>query len=579
MLGFAIAYALPFTTVSVSHLMSELNDAGECKNNHKVIELWHLAESNNLNRNNECLRHFLYWFSSLGQIQYTLDVMSSLVPNVTTDDTLQLLKTYKNAKDHTNAQYALQLLEDNQFELNRAHFDILIATTASNGELSSIANILSIMKSAKHNLVPTLDTFDVIFENLENYYQKKKYLLSNVDIHGMVERIERDLFGMCADIRKSDKHIVSFMKWYCEFGDVSNAFSLSETVSFQTHALRSDLLEQLAMQQISLLFKNKINLSKAVSLLNEVLKMQNNNSVYSVVNLDRKSKKIIRITNSARHIFELLKSYHKLCDVNIVNLLLHISYLSNDLHSAVYILDELYLEKRNKANYENIEPNHTTIQYISKLFALANDNSVFIQPRTVEWSVSIYEWLLHKYAGNEYIIETLSPTTQNLLRLLANDTENIQYFVHVLRCAKNVISGFECEPKVFSLLGKAIVNKHTNLSEVCDKTIDIYGFMLASRDDTAEKAKKISSVMDRARLLGSVLTEYDANICQLYQTSIGGAKQPYFQIRRDLQQQFVLRLHRKYSLADILTLDVLKVSQTKTIGTTALTTDSCTEEL
>ena len=93
-------------------------------------------------------------------------------------------------------------------------------------------------------------------------------------------------------------------------------------------------------------------------------------------------------------------------------------------------------------------------------------------------------------------------------------------------------------------------------------------------------AQKISSVTDRARLLGSVLTEYDANICRLYQGSIGGSKQPYFQIRRDLQQQFVLKLHRKYSLSDILTLDVLKLSQTKTIGTTALTnTDIRTEEL
>eukprot|EP01084_Bolivina_argentea_P157209 273963_1 len=92
-----------FTTLSITNLMSELNEAGSCNNNNKVIELWNNfngsePNNNNLNQNNDCLRNFLYWFSNLGEIQYTLDVVLSLIPNVTTDDTLQLLTTYKNAK-------------------------------------------------------------------------------------------------------------------------------------------------------------------------------------------------------------------------------------------------------------------------------------------------------------------------------------------------------------------------------------------------------------------------------------------------------------------------------------------------
>ena len=568
--------------------MLELDKYGTLRDNNKVIELWQFAEANKYNQNNDCSRSFLYWFSSLGQIKYTLDAMSSLLPNITTSDTLQLLQSYKIAKNHEMAQYALQLLVDNEFELNRQHFDVLITTSANNGDISSIVNIFNIMNS--YDITPNQQTLNLIFSSLENYFEKNKYLLSNVNINSMIKQIQNDLINLCLNNISQDYYDeipVTFMKWYCEFGDVKNASILYEDISFTKHALKSDIMEKLAVQQISLLFKNRINLSKAISLLQEILNI-NDDSLYKLFSIDKNKGVIIPLSDTSRRLFKMLNNMRSTnwCNVNVLNFLLHICYLSHDLHNATYILYQWYLhnndnisqidgnqyitnEKSIKSSssikLKLIEPNHETINYILKLYSTISCSSSLIQPKTIDWSIEIYQWLLNKYLNNEYILELISDTTQYLLKLLllqGIDNDNIQKFCHILQCIKNVIPHFEVDPKIFTLLGKLIVNNDTQINIVMDRTINIYGYMLETRDATSN-TQKITSVSDRARLLGSILTNYDKNICKSYKEIIGGDPKSYFQIRRDLQQQFVLKLHRKYSLNDILTLDVLKLTNNK----------------
>ena len=331
-----------FTALSIHSLLDELNHAGNNKNNDEIVKLWQMAEANNYNKNSDCSRNFLYWFSSLGQIQYTLDVISSLIPNVTTEDTLQLLTTYKNARDHIMAQYALQLLLDNEFDLNRDHFDILISTSANNGDLNSVIEIMDVMKA--HSIEATQSTLNLIFGCLERHFLANKYDSNRVDIHALILLIQNRLFSLCniTSMAMQSEYFIKFMEWYCEFGDVQNAFSLHETISFEKHALKSNICQKMAILQISLLFKNKINLSKAIGLLqNEILQM-NDNSLYALFAIDAKGQ-IMPKLNTSRRIFMALKETKNTnwCNVNVLNLLLHIAQISGDLHIGCYILHEL----------------------------------------------------------------------------------------------------------------------------------------------------------------------------------------------------------------------------------------------
>lgn len=552
-----------FTALSINDVILDLNKYGSLKDNNKIIELWKYCEENKLNKNNACSRSFLYWFSSLGQIDYTLDVISSLIPNVTTNDTLQLLQSYQNAKDHKMAQYALQLLVDNQFELDRKHFDILISISANNGDIQSIINTLNIMIS--YNIEPNEQTLKLIFSCLENYFEQNKYLLSNVNIHSIINEIEtNDVFSLYLN----DEMKILFMKWYCQFGDVNHALILYDDESFKKHAIKNpNIMQKLAIEQLSLLFKNKINLSKGISLLHQILQIED----YSLYKLfdSNNNEQIIPKSETPRRLFIMLNEmkttnwYH----VNILNFLLHICYLSRDLHNALYILHEWQIKYHQIENNQEIIPNYITIEYISKLFA-SSISSKSIQPKTIEWSLEIYQYLLDKYKNNSFILDIISNLTQHLLKLLlihGVDDDNIQRFCHVLRCVKTVIPDFETDPNIFTMLGKSIVNNETQIKNVLNQTIDIYGYMLETRDGTSN-TYKITSVSDRARLLGAILTTYDQNICNIYQQTIGGPSQSYFQLRRDLQQKFVLELHRKYSLNDILTLDVLSLTDSKPVN-------------
>merc|ERR1712228_3724 len=347
-----------------------------------------------------------------------------------------------------------------------------------------------------------------------------------------------------------------------------------EKISFEKHALKSNICQKMAILQISLLFKNKINLSKAIGLLqNEILQI-NDNSLYALFAFDAKEQ-IMPKMNTSRHIFKALKTMNNTnwCNVNVLNLLLHIAKISGDLHNGCYILHELYLDHIDNKMLAVIEPNHNTINIISKLFALSANNES-IQPRTIDWSIKIYEWLLFKYKDNEFILEMIRDSTQHLLRLTLHDLDNInnvKSFCSILQSVKCVIDDFEADPKLFGVLGRQSVADYVKMEVVMERSIKVYGYMLMTRDGT-ENSKKITSVSDRARLLGSILKNFDRNLCRMYQQQIGGPKQSYFQIRRDLQQQLVLRLHRKYSLNDILTLDVLKLTQSKPVQhTTAFT--------
>lgn len=565
------------SALSLSDLMLDLNAAGSSRDNERVIELWEFAEANQWHTNNECSRNFLYWFSALGQIQYTLDVISSLIPNVTSSDTLQLLESYKNAKDHTTAQFALQLLVENQFELNREHFEVLLTTSATNGDIPSILHIFNIMDS--YNVDPDRRTLDLILQCLETHFAENKYSLHRVNIHEIINQFQRDLLHRFSglDAAWTEHLTIRFMRWYCQFGDVENAFSFSEEVSFQKQALKSNIMETLAVEQISLLFRGKINLFKAISLLQDILSIPDN-SLYALFRSEKQSllneQRIVPKANTSRHIFEMLNSIKSTawCHVNVLNLLLYICSLSGDLHDALYIVHEWYLHHQHDDSVEMnsssmmrlIEPDHETMSLISKLFSLQSSGklTVSVQPRTVDWSITIYDWLLTQCQSNDFMLEILSNITMHLLRLLIlSDIGNVQHFCDILRKIKSVITDFEVEPRLFAVLGQQTVSDETRLDVVMERAIAVYGFMVETRDGTA-KSKMITSVPDRARLLGSMLTQYDRNLCRVYQ-QIGGSKQSYFTVRRDLQQQFVLKLHRAYSLNDILTLDCLAMTETK----------------
>ena len=570
-----------FSALSLSDLMMDLHSAGSSKDNQRVIELWEFAEANQYHTDNECSRNFLFWFSALGQIQYTLDVISSLIPNVTSSDTLQLLESYKNAKDHTMAQFALQLLVENQFDLDREHFDVLITTSAANGDVPSIVHIFNIMDA--YNVPPDRHTLDLILQRLEGHFSEHKYALHRVDIHRIVGHFRRDLLHRfdSLDAAWTEHLTVRFMRWYCQFGDVENALSFSEEVSFQKQALKSTLRETLAVEQISLLFGGKINLSKAVSLLQDILSIADN-SLYALFRPDPQQL-IVPKGSTSRHIFEMLNRIKSTawCHVNVLNLLLHICYLAGDLHDALYIVHQWYLHHHDGGRHGDtasssgmmrlIEPNHETMSLISKLFALqspsagrpsAEKQAVSVQPRTVDWSIQIYDWLLAQCQHNAFMLEIWSQTTQHLLRLLIlSDIENVVHFCSILRKIKTAIPHFEADAALFAVLGQQTVNEETQLDVVVERAIAVYGFMVETRDGTAD-SRMITSVPDRARLLGAMLAQYDRNLCRVYR-QIGGNKQSYFAVRRDLQQQFVLKLHRAHSLNDILTLDCLALTATK----------------
>ena len=479
------------------------------------------------------------------------------------------------------AQYALQLLLDNEFDLNRDHFDILISTSANNGDLNSVIEIMNVMNA--HNIEATQSTLNLIFECFERHFLANKYDSNRVDIHSLILLIQNRLFSLCniTSMAMQSEYFIKFMEWYCEFGDVQNAFSLHETISFEKHALKSNICQKMAILQISLLFKNKINLSKAIGLLqNEILQM-NDNSLYALFAIDAKGQ-IMPKLNTSRRIFMALKETKNTnwCNVNVLNLLLHIAQISGDLHNGCYILHELYLQHMDSGASDGhmavIEPNHNTMNIVSKLFQLSqcSDGIKSIQPRTIEWSIKIYEWLLFKYKDNEFILEMLKETTQHLLRLTLHDLDNIdnvKAFCTILQAVKCVIDDFEADPKLFGVLGRQTVANYVKMEVVMERSVKVYGYMVMTRDGS-EGSNKITSVADRARLLGAILKNFDRNICKMYREQIGGPKQSYFQIRRDLQQQLVQRLHREYSLNDILTLDVLKLTQTKPVQhTTAFT--------
>lgn len=101
---------LCFESSSLTVLLSDLEIAGKKKNNDQIMKLWKYAEDEQLDEDTNCKRSFLKWFSSLGYIQQTIDIIGKLLPDITAQDTLCLMRSYQMARDHEHATQAMQLL-------------------------------------------------------------------------------------------------------------------------------------------------------------------------------------------------------------------------------------------------------------------------------------------------------------------------------------------------------------------------------------------------------------------------------------------------------------------------------------
>lgn len=262
--------------------------------------------------------------------------------------------------------------------------------------------------------------------------------------------------------------------------------------------------------------------------------------------------------------------------INILNLLLFLCHFSHDLHNALYIFRKFCFSEN---ECMSIAPNHQTLQYLCKIFENITISvdvqslSISIQPKTIEWSVEIWEWLISKYQhknqsgsyGSLDVLyyETLSNIAQHLLRMLVYDTKNIHNFCKILLFADQMLTDFKPNPILFSILGEEIVGNETKLDNVFQSCISVFEHIHQTYDvnvdgtsGTKVKKRFITSVDDRARLLGSVLHYYDMRVCDQYFHTIGGSKKALFQLRHDLQRDLVLRIHKTFPLADILVMNI-----------------------
>ena len=167
----------------------------------------------------------------------------------------------------------------------------------------------------------------------------------------------------------------------------------------------------------------------------------------------------------------------------------------------------------------------------------------------------------------------LHKTGKCLLHLLINYddiNENIHLFSSTLRHIYNIIPNFECDSNIYCKIGHKIVENETNLDIVLHRSLNVLKCL--TQPISANNSKKLCSVSDRARLLGSILHHYDENLCKIYSHSIGdtSSKHSLYNLRHDLQRELILKIHKHYNVTDILTLDVFvgtsyhKKNQSKT---------------
>ncbi|ETO21373.1 hypothetical protein RFI_15832 [Reticulomyxa filosa] len=386
----------------------------------------------------------------------------------------------------------------------------------------------------------------------------------------------------------------------------------------------------LLCQKLDFFFDGVISLPDALKCLGDIICSQTMQTfdLDSIINIQTQA---IRDEEVPRRLVDILQSLPKgryWQHTNVLNLLLHLCLMNGDLHNGLYVLHHLcglnllfgvnagntnYFYHMNTFSMESSEynpnsdnslvslfeqfsslqnskvivANDVTLQYIHELFQLVDvrnafsvqqspsKSSVHIQPKTIEWSVQLWAWILAQYthlqpptSKQNVFLPLFSGLTQQILLLVAQDiATNLEYNAHLLCQLLHIsfsrVPNFCPTRHLWGIVGKEIVGESIGVPQVLNK-VKIVLDNIHKIFGSDHKPPHVFGAQipppavldyiepkDLARLIGSVLHHFDENICK-YLSELYSNEQGLYTLRYEMQKELAMKIHREYNISGLL---------------------------